>query len=429
MAKLDGTHLALGVVAAVAAAGAVASRSRGSRALSSMTAVAGLDPSQPWKAMVGAAKGGPSQEKWKAAFRNYPLDVDLHVVGNRRDEETWLRKVRRPAPGKLKIVVEARTFSANPQMARSIEANRKQAPSDAVALMTPFTTLHRMFDSSYTNNYSSEMPVLALTEELGSVVVDGFGGFIPYKDVPEELFEWAMEDCTAPVPQPVLQPQAPKRAVLLSDFIKKRGSSSRREQDERDAEVDTCVEGMMAKWRDASTVYDKSQDLLLGGSYFINDTDELNEAFEPYREKREDHGRVFSRVVASLTCPTAAGRLLRLTDYSQAMADCYATWAIGNRNPLVRLTEDDLRDFRVDKQIDRWLKSIGGQQNTTEVAIRRYRENLERVAVPVLRWVAENDDSDAIVRATAAGRILHSQREPLIDACNEVLGMQRVLAI
>ena len=57
------------------------------------------------------------------------------------------------------------------------------------------------------------------------------------------------------------------------------------------------------------------------------------------------------------------------------------------------------------------------------------------MAVPVLRWVAENDDEEndgyehAIVRATAAGRILHNQREPLIDACNEVLGMQRVLAI
>ena len=431
MAKLDGTHLALGVVAAVAAAGAVASRSRGSRALSSMTTVVGLDPSQPWKAMVGAAKGGPSQEKWKAAFRNYPLDIELHVVGNRRDEETWLRKVRRPAPGKLKIVVEARTFDSDPQMARLIEAGRKQAPSDAFALMTPFTVLHRIFDSSYTNNYSSEMPVLALTEELGSVVVGGFRGSTPYKYVPKELFEWAMEDCTAPapVPQPVLQPQAPTRAVLLSDFIKKRGSSSRREQDERDAKVDTCVEAMMARWTDASSVYDESQDLLLGGGMFIEETDERNEAFEPYREKSEVHARVFSRIVASLTCPTAAGRLLRLTSYGQAMADCYATWAVANRNPLVKLTVDDLRKFSVDKQIDRWLKSIGGQQNTTDVAIKRYREKLEQVAVPVLRWVAENDKSSAFAKAIAAGKKLHSQREPLIHACNEVLSLQRVLAI
>jgi hypothetical protein len=115
------------------------------------------------------------------------------------------------------------------------------------------------------------------------------------------------------------------------------------------------------------------------------------------------------------------------------MADCYATWGMSRwgRNPLVRLTEDDLYDFRVDKQIDRWLKSIGGQQNTTDMAIRRYRENLERVAVPVLRWVAENDTrtSDAIKMATSAGRMLHNQRELLINTCNEVLSIQRVLAI
>jgi hypothetical protein len=400
----DGTKFALGAVGLLAAAGAVASRSRGSRALSSMTAVAGLDPSQPWKAMVGAAKGGPSQEKWKAAFRNYPLDVDLHVVGDLRDMTAWLRKVHRPAPGKLKIVVEARTFRSDPQMARRIEANRKQAPSDAFALMTPFTTLHRMFDSSFSQNFSSwSMPALALTEALGAVVSEGLGGSRRSQPVPEELYEWAMEDCGYSV--------------------------TAQQQDERDAEVDVCVEGMMAKWTDASAGYDESQDLLLGGGMFIDETDEVAEAFEPYREKGEDHARVFSRVVASLTCPTAAGRLLRLTDYSQAMADCYATWAIGNRNPLVRLTEDDLRDFRVDKQIDRWLKSIGGQQNTTDVAIKRYRENLERVAVPVLRWVSENDESDAIEMAIAATRILHGQREPLIHACNEVLGMQRVLAI
>ena len=409
MAKLDGTHLALGVVAAVAAAGAVASRSRGSRALSSMTAVAGLDPSQPWKAMVGAAKGGPSQEKWKAAFQNYPFDVDLHVIGgwaalnSLRDMTAWLRKVHRPAPGKLKIVVEAITFSASPRMARRTEADRKQAPSDAFALMTPFMTLHRIFDSSFSQKFSSKsMPALALTEALGAVVSKGLGGSRRSQPVPEELYEWAMEDCGYSV--------------------------TAQQQDERDAEVDVCVEGMMARWTDASTVYAESQDLLLGGR-FIDETDEVAEAFEPYREKGEDHARVFSRVVASLTCPTAAGRLIRLTSYSEAMADCYATWAIGNRNPLVRLTEDDLREFRVDKQIDRWLKSIGGQQNTTDVAIKRYRESLERVAVPVLRWVAENDKSSAFAKAIAAGKKLHARREPLIHACNEVLGMQRVLDI
>ena len=400
----DGTKFALGAVGLLAAAGAVASRSRGSRALSSMTVDPNLhDPSQPWKAMIGAAKGGPSQQKWKQAFRNYPLDIDLHVVGSRREEEAWLRKVHRPAPGKLKIVVDARTFGSNPQEARRIEAGRKQAPSDAFALMTPFTTLHRIFDSSYTQISSKSPPPLALTAELGSLVVEGLGGSRRYTEVPEQMYEWAMEDCG--------------------------DSVTAQQQDERDAEVDACVQGMIARWLEAATVYDESQDLLLGGGMFLDETDEVVEAFEPYREKNEDHARVFSRVVASLTCPTAAGRLMRLTDYSQAMADCYATWAIANRNPLVKLTEDDLRDFRVEKQIDRWLKSIGGEKNTTDVAIRRYRESLERVAVPVLRWVAENDSSGAIEKAVSAGRPLHAKREPLINACNDVLSIQRVLAI
>ena len=395
MAKLYGTHLALGVVAAVAAAGAVASRSRGSRALSSMTVDPNLrEASQPWKAMVGAARGGESLEKWKSALRTYPLDIDLHVVGNRRDMGAWLRKVHRSAPGKLKIVVEARTFGSDPQLARRIEADRKQVPSDAFALMTPFTTMHRVFESSFSQFQYDTMPALALTERIGDVVS---GGTLWHanKDIRKVFYEWAMEDCG----------------------------------DKRDAEVDACVKDMMSKWTDASSVYEKSQDVLLGGNYFIKETDEVAQAFEPYREKGDDHARVFSRVVVSLTCPTAAGRLMRLTDYSQAMADCYATWAIANRNPLVKLTEDDLRDFRVEKQIDRWLKSIGGEKNTTDVAIRRYRESLERVAVPVLRWVAENDSSGAIEKAVLAGRPLHAKREPLINACNEVLSIQRVLAI
>jgi len=120
--------------------------------------------------------------------------------------------------------------------------------------------------------------------------------------------------------------------------------------------------------------------------------------------------------------------MIRITTFGQAMADCYATWAIANRNPLVKLTEEDLRNFRVDKQINRWLKSIGGKKNTTDVAIRRYRENLERVAVPVLRWVNDNIP-DAIETAAATGQMLHDQRKPLIDACNDVLSIQRVLVI
>jgi hypothetical protein len=392
MAKLDGTHLALGVVAAVAAAGAVASRSRGSRALSSMTAVAGLDPSQPWKAMVGAAKGGPSQEKWKTAFRNYPLDIDLHVVEDKCEADAWLCRTPRPLPGKLNLLVLARTFSANPQMARAVEQLRKKAPSGAIALMTPFTTMHRVFDASFLSEMDRTAPALMLTDQLSELMSSGKRDEFLDSKRSTTFSKWGDEDC--------IEHQDPG-----------------------------CRKRLREKWESARSVYIESRELLVTDRYFIDATEAFYDAMAPYADDVEYDGGTFTRVVASLTCPTAAGRLLRLTDYAQAMADCYATWAVANRNPLVRLTVDDLRKFSVDNQIDRWLKSIGGQQNTTDMAIKRYREKLEQVAVPVLRWVVENDKSSAFAKAIAAGKKLHARREPLIKACNDVLSIQRTLVI
>jgi hypothetical protein len=393
MEKLDGTHLALGVVAAVAAAGAVASRSRGSRALSSMTADASLDPSLPWKAMVGAARGGPSLEKWKSSLRNYPFDIDLHVIdeNGRDDISLWLRKMHRPAPGTLKLVVGAQEEETWDDQ---IRRDRKTAPSYSLALFTPFATLHRVFDASYGFAYK-ERRALALTGTVHEVVSAANRGESPHRvPEPKELRAWAWSDC------------------------------------EGHSDMDGCINKIVDKFRNARSVYERSKSTLEIGAVFIDDEVEgLRQAFNPYTELDEEWSRVFTRIVSSLICPTAAGRLLRLSDYSQAMADCYATWGISRRNPLVKLTEDDLYHFRVDKQVERWLATIGGAENTTDVAIRRYRENLERMAVPVLRWVAENDDEGSIDEVVYRGGLFHEQREPLINACNDVLSIQRVLAI
>ena len=315
---MNGRDLTLGVVAGLAVAGALASKRTGSRALSSMTAPSIQRPAQPWKGLVGAAKGGPSQEKWRTAYRNYPLEIDLQVV-DETDLESFCSTVRRPAPGRLKLIVSAYTFTADSEYASYIERSRKQDPSYSLALMTPFAVMHRVFDESYgAQVYCNKL--LVLTVALNRA--------------------YASHDASYNEPQ--FRP--------ADNFVRADGSRS--------------------KWLSAFSVYTKSG-VLNPRSRISDDNKEAWKAFRPYAETDEAPDYVFSRVVASLTCPTAAGRLIRITTFGQAMADCYATWAIANRNPLVRVTEDDLRNFRVDKQVERWLKSIGGEKNTTEVAIKR----------------------------------------------------------
>jgi hypothetical protein len=358
-----------------------------------MTLAPGIDaPALPWKAIVGAARGGESLGKWKSSFQNYPMDIDLHVMEDKCEADAWLCRTPRPLPGKLNLLVLARTFSANPQLARAVEQQRKDAPSGAFALMTPFTTMHRVFDASLSSEMDRTSPALTLTDQISELLSAGKRDEFLDSKRSTTFSKWGDEDC-----------------IEYQDL--------------------GCRKRLREKWESARSVYIESRELLVTDRYFIDDTEAFYDAMEPYADGAEYDGGTFTRVVASLACPTAAGRLLRLTDYAQAMADCYATWAIANRNPLVRLTEGDLRYFSVDKQIERWLTSIGGRQNATDMAIKRYRETLERVAVPVLRWVAQNDKSSAFAKAISAGKTLYSQREPLIQACNDVLSIQRTLVI
>ena len=68
---MNGRDLTLGIAAGLAVAGVVAKRRRGSPALTSLTAPQGLSPAQPWKGVVGAARGGPALEGWKQALTTH----------------------------------------------------------------------------------------------------------------------------------------------------------------------------------------------------------------------------------------------------------------------------------------------------------------------------------------------------------------------
>lgn len=189
---MNGRDLTLGALAGLAVAGMVAQRRRGSRELTALTAPQGLSPAQPWKGLVGAAKGGPSLESWKESLARLPFSLSIEVVGTLKASEAWLAKVRRPGPGKVKMCIYARdTMSPREHSAAAaIESGRKQAPSDAFALFSPFTVAHRLFDVSYTALTKDPNHALALGQALGEVVMEGSGE--PDVDV---LNEWARDDC------------------------------------------------------------------------------------------------------------------------------------------------------------------------------------------------------------------------------------------
>ena len=104
---MNGRTLTLGIAAGLAVAGMVAQRRRGSRTLTSLTAPQGLSPAQPWKGLVGAAKGGPSLENWKESLARFPFDLSIEVVGSLKASEAWLAGVRRPGPGKVDVHLRA----------------------------------------------------------------------------------------------------------------------------------------------------------------------------------------------------------------------------------------------------------------------------------------------------------------------------------
>ena len=394
----NGLLLTLGAVGVVAAAGAVAQRRRGSPALSSLTAAPGLSPSQPWKGIVGAAKGGPSMEAWKEAFARFPFDLSLEVVGSMKAQEAWLQKVPRPGPGKLRVCVWAREGGNTPL----IQAARKQAPSEAFALFSPFTIAHRLFDATTSAFVIDPTRKLALSQALWAEVTDGGDG-TEEGEAAEVLREWAFDACDA------------AHAIDIEE-----------NEEGYEAALDACAETDFATWVSIQKAYRDASELFMPAPHYLEA--DLDEAVRPLRERGEDKSYGLpSRVLVSLACPTAAGRLLRLTDYSQAMADCYATWAVSGRNPLVELTERDLRSFSVDAQVKRWLATASAKK-ATEGQIQKYRRELERVAVPVLQWIGANDP-DLFRHAASRGADLRAKRAGLIQAANDLYALQRVAVL
>jgi len=396
---MNGRDLTLGIAAGLAVAGVVSQRRRGSRELTALTAPQGFSPSQPWKGIVGAAKGGPSLEDWKASLARFPLSLSVEVVGSEKAAEAWLQKVQRPDPGKLRVCVWARG-----QEVWNILENRKQSPSEAFALLSPFTFAHRLFDFASATNLRDESNKIPLSTDLAGIVSDD-----PNKEDTDKALtairEWAFDGCDT------------AHAIDIEE-----------DEEAHDAALDACAEESLAQWASIRKTYADTQESLLlrSGPHFINDFSPTN-PLEPLLERYEGIDEFVSRVLASLCCPTAAGRLLRLTNYSQAMADCYATWTVSGRNPLVKLTQRDLSNFSVDAQIKRWLATASAKK-ATEVQIQKYRRELERVAVPTLQYIKKKDSSlfrDAVALSTQ----LRERRQGLIEAANAMYALQRLVVI
>jgi hypothetical protein len=398
---MNGRDLTLGIAAGLAVAGVVAKKRRGSPALTSLTAPQGLSPASPWRGIVGAAKGGPARQAYTEAFARFPLDLSIEIVGSQKQAEAWLQKVQRPGPGKLRACLWARDTEERNSAAAAIQKMRKQRPSEAFALYSPFTVAHRLFDASTSSMISDPSHKLPLSAALWNEVTEGGDG-TEEGTAAEALREWAFDGCDA------------AQAIDIEE-----------DEEGYDAAMDACAEASFAQWASIRTTYQDAQNLLTPSPHYL---EKGTKDLRPLLEKGEDSNYGLpSRVLVSLVCPTAAGRLLRLTDYGQAMADCYATWTVSGRNPLVRLTERDLTHFSVDAQIQRWLATASAKK-ATEGQIQKYRRELERVAVPVLRTIRENEP-DMVRRAVRLGEDLHGARAGLIEAANQMYALQRIVVL
>ena len=403
---MNGRDLTLGALAGLAVAGMVAQRRRGSRELTSLTAPQGLSPAQPWKGLVGAAKGGPSLESWKESLARFPFDLSIEVVGSKEAEVKWLQQVQRPGPGKLRVCVWAYDTRAEDSSERNrataIQSERKGLPSDALALFSPFTIAHRLFDMSSTAMSPDPNGTLDLSAIVEEVLLDGLH---PDEAGLDKIQEWADADCEDAAG---LDPQKNKAAWNKA--------------------MRDCTKSLFARCRKILRVYAKARELFTASLLVDEDETQFPEEMESLLEEREDPSHLAYRVLVSLCCPTAAGRLLRLTDYSQAMADCYATHIASGRNPLVKLTVRDLTHFSVDAQVKRWLATASAKK-ATEGQIAKYRRELERVAVPVLDFLRDTDHKALFTHAVKYTNTLHAQRADLIEAANGVFAIQRVVVL
>ena len=376
---MNGRALALGTVAALAVTGMFAQR-RGSRELTALTAVPGLSPTRSWKGIVGAAKGGPLLEAWKASLARFPFDLSIEVVGSLKAQDAWMEEVKRPESGTFRMCMWAR---------------ETESPSGA-APFSPFMVAHRLFDVSA----SRRSPKLALSWALAQIEEDD-----------DE--------------KPVIDAEAVEVAKnALRMWARDDARSALKDEKGYAAAVDACTKSYFAQWASILKTYKSAKTLMRSWPHLIRNHDKESDLRPLLEEPNEEWDSCLSRILASLSCPTATGRLLRLTDYGQAMADCYATWVVSGRDPLVKLTERDLRNFSVDAQIERWLATASAKK-ATEVQIAKYRRELEQVAVPALQWIAQNDPP-LFREAAKYNAGLRAKRAGLIKAANGVFALQRI---
>jgi len=376
---MNGHTLTFTSLAGLAVAGLVAQR-RGSRELTALTAVPGLSPARSWKGIVGAAKGGPSLEAWKASLARFPFDLSIEVVGSLKAQDAWMREVQRPESGTFRMCM----------WARETEFPNGPAP------FSPFMVAHRLFDV----HDSSLSPKLALSRALAQIEEDD-------------------DD------KPVIDAEAVEVAKnALRMWARDDARSALKDEKGYAAAVDACTQSYFAQWASILKTCKNAKMLSRGWPHLIRNYGNASDLRPLLEEPNEEEDSCLSRILASLSCPTATGRLLRLTDYGQAMADCYATWVVSGRDPLVKLTERDLRNFSVDAQIKRWLATASAKK-ATEVQIAKYRHELERVAVPALQWIAQNEPQ-LFREAAKYNAGLRAKRAGRIEAANGVFALQRI---
>ena len=379
---MNGRDLTLGALAGLAVAGLVAQRRRGSRELTALTAPQGLSPAQPWKGLVGAAKGGPARESWKQAMDRLPFDLSIEVVGTYSAFDEWIAAVKRPKPGMVKVCVRSRDIEA-------YDLRMKLGRPYENTTFTPFAIVHRLYDMTFTSAtditaFRTSSVLLGFQKLALSNTIAGTE-LTQNRSVTSVLEEWAQEDCQSMAP----------------------------------ANLDVCRRSIFDRWEAIKRAYDSRPEKGYGIQEFFG----MPPGWEGEPEVWDNDVR---GVAYSLFCPTAAGRLLVFADFNQAMADCYATHMLSGRNPLLTLTERDLAYFSVDDQIERWLATASAKKST-DLQIARYRSTLEERAVPVLKALRKVDGAlPALVQDWAGFR---ERRPKLIEAATDLLSLQRVVVM
>jgi hypothetical protein len=428
MRRDNGTTATLLSVLALAGAAAVSSRSsRGSRDLRGIRIGPGISPdapvSQPFKALFAAAKGSPALKKYQQAFRNAPFDLEVVITGE--DPETyrgygggrtikkWWPQLQRQAQalpeGSIMLVQAEPAHRRKSSMGWSgegisqhiayVQGTRKQDRPNAFALMTPFTLAHRLFDATITTQPVAPDISAAIQEDVLEGHGDGitWPGPLPWEWFREQAFNGYLGD----LDETDWQDRARSLIAQQQGIAQQQVDESEmwdRSDELRDAATDELLDNRVERFTEAVNA------VVNAVGRGRNDPSWEAVAWVESELEVDDPQEWTQRVLASLICPTAAGRRFLLTDITQAGADSFATWVLSynpskgrGRIPIMPLSPADARDFRAKRWVDRWAREHGGPR-VTERKKAQYLAELQKLE-PTLRAMFAHEDVGSRVRA------------------------------